>query len=70
MRFLSATDSDAFACRQAAIQGVILYIGYVLFGSLATKGLDQVRLFVDSKKAGLNFYDVFDHPDLVATIVS
>jgi hypothetical protein len=37
---------------------------------LANKGLDQVRLLVDSKKAVLNFYDVFDNPDPVAEIVS
>jgi hypothetical protein len=72
--FLSASDLDggdgAWVCRQEAIQGAILCIGYVLFGSSATKGLDQVRLLVNSKKAVLNFYVVFDNLDLIAETVS
>ncbi len=40
------------------------------FGSLTTKGLDQVRLLVDSKKLVLNFYVVFGNLELVAKIVS
>ena len=57
------------ACRQSAIEDAILCIDYVLFGSLATKGLDQVRLLVDSKKAVLKFY-VFDNPDLIVEVIS
>jgi hypothetical protein len=72
--YLSASDLDggdrAWVCRQSAIQGAILCIGYVLFGSLAAKGLNQVRLLVDSKKAVLNFYTVFGNLDLVAETVS
>jgi hypothetical protein len=72
--FLSASDLDegdsAWVCRQEAIQGVILCINYVLFESSATKGLDQVRLLVYSKKAVLNFYVVFGNLDLVAETVS
>ncbi|EIE86401.1 hypothetical protein RO3G_11112 [Rhizopus delemar RA 99-880] len=55
---------------QAAIQGAILRIGYVFFGSSATKGLDQVKLLVDSKKAVLNFYVIFINLDLIAEIAS
>jgi hypothetical protein len=72
--FLSASDSDGgenvWSYLQVAIQGVILCIGYVLFGSLAIKGLNQVRLLTDSRNAVLNFRAVFDNPDLVAEIVS
>lgn len=68
--FLSASDSDGggkvWSCLQVVIQGVILCIGYVLFGSLAIKGLNQVRLLTDSRNAVLNFRAVFDNPDLVA----
>jgi hypothetical protein len=71
---LLASDLDggdrAWVCRQATIQGAILCIGCVLFGSSATKGLNQVRLLVDSKKVVLNFYVVFGNLDLVAEIVS
>jgi hypothetical protein len=71
---LSASDLNegdrAWVCRQGAIQGTILCIGYALFESSATKGLDQVRLLVYSKKAVLNFYVVFGYVDFVAETVS
>lgn len=72
--FLSVFDSyggdNVQVCHQEVIRGAILYIGCILFWSLITKELDQVRPLADSKKAILNLYAIFENPDHVAKIVS